>query len=68
MSETLQENETLLCEKNSIQAFNAQLSAEIEGGNRWIDERRTMQKELKRLRKELNYEVRVCWWRVCACS
>jgi hypothetical protein len=58
MSETLQENEALMCEKSSMQALNAQLSAEIEGGSRWIDEQRAMHKELSRVRRELSYEVR----------
>lgn len=56
MSETLQENEALMCEKSSMQALNAQLSAEIEGGSRWIDEQRAMHKELSRVRRELSYE------------
>lgn len=65
MSETLQMNAKLRSKRQSQKAYIRQMRAELEGRESWIDEQRSKHKEIKRLRKELSYEVRL--WALQSC-
>ncbi len=54
-------------ERDSMESLTKQLSAEIEGGVKWIIDKSFMEKEIKRLKKDLNYEKTIIEQRAKEC-